>query len=253
MARASMSQRRVVKENMRRRKGTLAAQAGPWIPFHPAAFRWYCSCLFPFAPWLHLKRISMYATLCPICACCLRPILKQRPTGKSNVEMLLVLFIKHVAVLHLASFVWQLWNWWVNWRLLYPSKIDWIGLNGSMHNKYCLRLNNQVSQIQSIFERDGFMHGLDLNQARCGFRGSSFSGIPFDPNAVSTLIHSSSFLTLDMIRHIPSTYPMIQLILPIPTRPWSIFCYLGMIFLVSIEMLLWNPFDTCNKKMAGTW
>lgn len=36
------------------------------------------------------------------------------------------------------------------------------------------------------------MHGLDLNQARCGFRGSSFSGIPFDPNAVSTLIHSPS-------------------------------------------------------------
>lgn len=26
----------------------------------------------------------------------------------------------------------------------------------------------------------------DLNQARCGFRGSSFSGIPFDPNATHT-------------------------------------------------------------------
>lgn len=39
----------------------------------------------------------------------------------------------------------------------------------------------------------GFMHPLDLNKARCGFRGSSFSGIPFDPNAVSTFIHACMF------------------------------------------------------------
>lgn len=39
----------------------------------------------------------------------------------------------------------------------------------------------------------GFMHPLDLNKARCGFRGSSFSGIPFDPNAVSTFIDARMF------------------------------------------------------------